>query len=653
MDAKDHAVISVLSDQRRFMVPIFQRQYSWREPRLLPFWEDVLAKAEETLEGTPKFKHYMGALILAPGGQGYVVGVTPRVQVVDGQQRLTTFQLFLAALREVGDRLSFPQLGETIGNYIFNRPMNGDTDEDAKFKLVPTPEDRTVFKDIIEGGWKKVRATKPAIFYKNGNLNVTSAPISVQAFGFFVDKIQRYALFGALDDDERAPSTPDDNDTQRARLSALLEALLNHLKIVVITLDESDDAQVIFETLNSRGEPLLAMDLVRNNIFHRAEAQGEKAEQLFLTKWRPLDGPFWKSDSPRAKPKRPRIDHFLSHALTAQTGEETSLRELYAEYRAFARPKGQPRFPTVEGELDALLAFAPIYRTLEGEPAGPEEDLDQQLAWLGRKLSTWEVSTAYPLVFCVAASDASPEEKAGIYRLIYSYIVRRAICGLTAKNLNKTFQRVVAHLLRDGVSVSAFAASLSDQAGATVRFPTDAEVKTSVKTVPLYRNILRSERLQDILWELELGRRTKFNVHVPRPDSMSVEHVLPQSWPTHWPLGDGRTAPTDRVTGADEDMLGQISARERLVHTLGNLTLITVPANSAASNSAFGTKSEWLKQSLLALNLEILERPSWDEAEIEGRAARLGDLAVTIWPGLPEVVSALATPAPPLQAQAG
>ncbi|OZA16844.1 MAG: hypothetical protein B7Y02_02810, partial [Rhodobacterales bacterium 17-64-5] len=159
MDAKDHAVISVLSDQRRFMVPIFQRQYSWREPRLLPFWEDVLAKAEETLEGTPKFKHYMGALILAPGGQGYVVGVTPRVQVVDGQQRLTTFQLFLAALREVGDRLSFPQLGETIGNYIFNRPMNGDTDEDAKFKLVPTPEDRTVFKDIIEGGWKKVRAT--------------------------------------------------------------------------------------------------------------------------------------------------------------------------------------------------------------------------------------------------------------------------------------------------------------------------------------------------------------------------------------------------------------------------------------------------------------------------------------------------------------
>src|SRR5215212_7432418 len=104
MDAKDHPVISVLGDQRRFVVPIFQRQYSWGTERLESFWDDVLAKAEEALEGKPKFSHYMGALILAPGGDGFIIGVTPRVQVVDGQQRLTTFQLFLAALREVGQR---------------------------------------------------------------------------------------------------------------------------------------------------------------------------------------------------------------------------------------------------------------------------------------------------------------------------------------------------------------------------------------------------------------------------------------------------------------------------------------------------------------------------------------------------------------------
>ena len=635
MDTKDHAVISVLGDQRRFMVPIFQRQYSWRENRLIPFWDDVLAKAEETLQGPPKFKHYMGALILAPGGQGYVVGETPRVLVIDGQQRLTTFQLFLAALREVGDDLGWPEIRETVGNYLFNRPMSGDVDEDARFKLVPTPEDRAIFKDIIEGGWKAVRLALPAIFYQNGNLKTGQAPKAVLALDFFMARIRRYALYGPPQDDELNLLAPyDDEATQKARLSALLGALLNHLKLVVITLDESDDAQVIFETLNSRGEPLLAMDLVRNNIFHRADAQGEKAEQLFLKKWRPLDGPFWKSDAPRAKPKRPRIDHFLSHVLTAMTGEEVSLRELYAEYRAFARPKGKPRFATVEEELDALLRYAPIYRALEGEPEPGVGHPDAELLWIGRKLATWEVGTAYPLVFLVAGADIAPAEKAAIYRLIYAYIVRRAVCGLTAKNLNKTFQRIVGQLLANGVSVSAFAAALAEQTGPAVRFPDDAEVKTAVRTVPIYRNILRSDRLQDILWELELARRTKFNVGTARPALMSVEHILPQSWTQAWPLPDGRVAPRDRVTGADHDMLQAISARERLIHTLGNLTLITVPGNIVASNSAFAAKGEWLKKSLLALNLEVLERPAWDEVEIETRAASLGDLAIQIWPGI-------------------
>jgi uncharacterized protein with ParB-like and HNH nuclease domain len=168
----------------------------------------------------------------------------------------------------------------------------------------------------------------------------------------------------------------------------------------VITLAEGDDPQVIFETLNSKAEPLLAMDLVRNNIFHRAEARGEDTETLFETKWRLLDGPFWKSDSPRAKPRRPRLDHFLSHALTAQTGNEISLRELYAEYRSFTRPKGEPRFKTAEEELETLLRFAPIYENLEDGTG------DISLGVLGAKLQVWEVATAYPLVFAIAASNA-------------------------------------------------------------------------------------------------------------------------------------------------------------------------------------------------------------------------------------------------------
>src|SRR6056297_3390449 len=101
MQADDHAVEEILAEGRRFMVPLYQRKYQWHDTQLIPFWEDVEAKAIEVLEGESRFQHYMGALILSPIGEAAQIGVTPRVQVVDGQQRLTTFQLFLAALREV------------------------------------------------------------------------------------------------------------------------------------------------------------------------------------------------------------------------------------------------------------------------------------------------------------------------------------------------------------------------------------------------------------------------------------------------------------------------------------------------------------------------------------------------------------------------
>ena len=107
MDADDHPVEVVLKEARRFMVPLYQRKYQWGDKRLEPFWEDVTAKAIEVLEGDAKFEHYMGALILSPVDQGSQIGITPVVQVVDGQQRLTTFQIMLAAFAKSPGTMSW------------------------------------------------------------------------------------------------------------------------------------------------------------------------------------------------------------------------------------------------------------------------------------------------------------------------------------------------------------------------------------------------------------------------------------------------------------------------------------------------------------------------------------------------------------------
>ncbi len=182
------------------------------------------------------------------------------------------------------------------------------------------------------------------------------------------------------------------------------------------------------------------------------------------------------------------------------------------------------------------------------------------------KLNLWEVSTAYPLVFRIAASDAPAEVKSKLYDLIYSYLVRRALCGLTPKNLNKTFARLTRELIEHGVSVEAFSSAFANQKGDTVRFPNDAELRQAIRSQPVYHTLSRKDRLAELLWDLECGTRTKFNVNSPRPPFMSVEHVLPQTWTPHWPLRDGRTAPPDKFTGADETMLSEIRSRDAVLH---------------------------------------------------------------------------------------
>jgi hypothetical protein len=312
--------------------------------------------------------------------------------------------------------------------------------------------------------------------------------------------------------------------------------------------------------------------------------------------------------------------------LTAQTGEETSLRELYAEYRAFTRPKGKPRFETVKEELDALIVYSPVYRSLEMGGG------DEVLSRLGAKLNLWEVSTAYPLIFRIAVSDVDTAEKSRIYTLVYSYLVRRALCGLTPKNLNKTFARLIGAVISDGISVESVAKAFASQKGDTVRFPGDDELREAIRTKPVYDMIKRKERLADLLWELECASRTKYSVHSPKPENMSVEHILPQTWSTHWPLPGGKIVPADKVSGMDEGNLAEIRARDSALQTLGNLTLITVPGNTSASNKAFPEKKAWLKQSLLALNLAILERDTWNEGTIASRGEELANLAILVWP---------------------
>jgi hypothetical protein len=310
--------------------------------------------------------------------------------------------------------------------------------------------------------------------------------------------------------------------------------------------------------------------------------------------------------------------------LAAQQGKDVSLSELYSEYKTFIAAKA---FASAAEELQSLTRYVPTYRVLV-EPSG-----HSGLARLARRLSVFDVSTAYPLVFVIAAAAIDDGDKDEAYALIASYVVRRALCGLTAKNYNKVFSRLAGALSTKVISAANLMVEFGALEGDTVRFPTDLDLRTAIENRRQY-GAMPQNRLRLILQELELASRDKFDETAGLRDDLQIEHILPDEWAEHWALADKRTAPKDLVTGVDENMRTAIQEREAAKHTLGNLSLLTPARNPQIGNLGFQKKQERLRGSLLKLNQEVASEAEWNEAAIKRRATRLSHLAVSLWPGV-------------------
>ena len=442
----------------------------------------------------------------------------------------------------------------------------------------------------------------------------------VEAYLFFYAQLAEYFL-----GEEQPP--PAGSVALPFRLEECFTALKNALQVVTIDLGETDDPQVIFETLNARGEPLLPADLLRNYIFLRAGRLGENQEALYETYWKEFDDAFWRTEIRQGRLNRPRSDLFIQHFLASRTSADISAKHLYVEYKHWIE-KQQP-FATISDELATLKRQRQDFRRII---APNQED---PLFALATFLNTFEVSTVIPLLLSLLNSGIPDEQLALTATHIESYLLRRAVCGLTTKNYNRIFLALTKSAQGPGMSSDAVADSLMSLSGESSLWPSDEVFREAWRTSQVYQSA-NPARSEFILRRLNDSLLTSKHEHISVSNSLTIEHILPQSWIEHWPLPDGSLgleSPELASIEVEDARSAATRRRNALLHTLGNLTLLTQPLNSATRNSAWPVKQAAIqKHSLLPINLPLQQEEFWDEATIQRRSERLFRQAVEIWP---------------------
>ena len=620
MDAKDYCLEAVLRERQQWVIPVYQRTYSWEtsDGKQLPnLWSDLESKAVEQLESGKVSPHFCGAIIYSEPRERTFSTVNRRF-LVDGQQRITTFNIALCAIREVAKEHALEQYIHETDDFVLNPITNAMTDpERDRFKLWSSSIDRPYYLALADDGVDGLKSQFSEYFYKNGNLIDGQAPKMISAYCYLVSKIRDFVS-------EREKL---DQDAKKS-LEALRHGFLYGFQIVVVQLGEGDDAQSIFASLNGNAQPLSAFDLIRNDIFHRARKGNENEEDLYSGPWARLETEFWREDVKQGRRKLPRTDHLVAHTLVAERAREINVGNVANEYSSFARDSG---FESVQDEIHSLLKYADVYQSLEEMKAGSTE------LRIAEMLKLWDISTFHPIVMWVGKQPYSDQTKQTIYRYLENYIVRRDFCGLTAKNLNKVVPALISKIKNAQDPVQTLTEAFSELSGDGSRMPNDVEIISSAENNPLYKD-LTSRKLCYILRCIELLIRTKKDETIGL-DNLTVEHIMPQRWAEHWPLPNGEFSPTEQehlIDSQDRQLSNEsiesVRQRESLKHTIGNLTLVTTSLNPAMGKESWNNKRKELRDSLLAINRQVCENENWNDDCIKLRSLDIGNQLNLIWP---------------------
>lgn len=465
MKATEAKLLDFLKKSPQFVIPIYQRTYSWTERECRQLWDDILRTGRNEAIAA----HFVGSIVYIEKSLYQVSSQSPLL-VIDGQQRLTTVMLILEALaRRLGDTEPVDGFSaKKLRSYYLLNPLE---EGERGFKLLLTQTDKMSLLALVQ------QKNQP----REASLRIT------ENFAFFDE------LIGRLGED----------------LASLCKGLAKLMIVDIALSRDQDSPQLIFESMNSTGRELSQADLIRNFILMGLEPSLQT--RLYNDHWRPMEVAFGQ------EAYGSHFDGFMRHYLTLRTGEIPNVKAVYEAFKAHARSPAVA-VAGVEALVSEIHEYAGHYCAM-----ALDQESDKDLALAFGDLRELKVHVAFPFLLELyhdyARGQLDKDDFVQSVRLVEAYVFRRAICAIPTNSLNKTFATFGRALKKDRYleSIQAHLLTLPSYR----RFPNDEEFKRELATRDLYNFPRRSYWLRRLE---NHGRKERVPV-----GEYTIEHILPQN----------------------------------------------------------------------------------------------------------------------------
>lgn len=469
MRASEAKLLDFIKKSPQFVIPIYQRTYSWTAKECRQLWDDIIRCGRN--DSVPV--HFIGSIVYVENGLSQITNQAPLL-VIDGQQRLTTLSLLLAALAEsVGGAEPFDGFSKRkITNYYL---LNPDETDDRHFKLLLSQTDKDTLTALVSH-------------------NPLPKDHSIRV-------LDNYTLFKNW------------IDSKEIDLVSLCKGIAKLVVVDIALNRDQDNPQLIFESMNSTGKELSQADLIRNYILMGLEPKLQT--RLYEKHWRPMEIKFGQEAYGLY------FDRYMRHYLTVMTGDIPRIGAVYEAFKDYARGTKKSE-DSEESHIESLVASIHEYSYYFCAMALGKET-DSELKRVFHDLRELKVDVAYPFLIVLYHDYASEKLNKTDFilavRWIESYVFRRAVCGIPTNSLNKTFGNFSKSIKKDQYIESLAATFLL--LPSYRRFPSDDEFERDIQTRDLYNFRNRSFWLRRFE---NYGRKELVQV-----DEYTVEHIMPQN----------------------------------------------------------------------------------------------------------------------------